>query len=151
MTFNIQLQTLFDAHFLVTIVRQQHEAGDTARGSSAAANEDGVASLESALASLTDRLKLKLDLVSYRSSSPSQLSRAVPYSHLFLFLTPLAGSSLRILRLPLPLPPPVARHWHARRVAPALSVLLQLPPPSKPPWTPSCLLLQGARASHSTP
>ena len=84
MTFNIQLQTLFDAHFLVTIARQQQEAGDTARGSSAAASEDGVASLDSALASLTDRLKLKLDVVSYRSASPSQLSRAVPYSHLFV-------------------------------------------------------------------
>lgn len=132
-TFNIQLQTLFDAHFLVTIARQQQVAGDAARGRSAAANDDGVASLDFALASLTDRLKLKLDVVSYRPATPSQLRRAMSYSHLFVFLTAFAGSSLRMLRVPPLLLPPVARRWHARRVALALSVLLQLPPPSKPP------------------
>ncbi len=65
-----KLQTLFDAHFLVTIARQQQVAGDAAHGSSASANDNSIISLNSALVSLTERLKLKLDVVSYRSASP---------------------------------------------------------------------------------
>lgn len=71
------LQTLFDAHVLVTIARQHHKAGASTGSDPAAAVaapgidlNEGVSSVDSALAALTHRLKQRLDVVVYRFFSP---------------------------------------------------------------------------------
>ncbi len=101
MTLN--LQTLFDAHVLVTIARQ-HQAASASIGSGVAAaalgndSNGGVSSIDSALAELTHKLRQRLDVVVYRSvAQPSTGPPVLPNISL-IYCT---GSFRRLSSVPL--------------------------------------------------
>jgi hypothetical protein len=103
-TFSLGSQTLFDAHFLVSIARQ-HQLFKAAASSDSVAmqSDDHIVSLDCAMAALTEQLRQRLDVVAYRSGS-SPLTNDC-FLLRFCFLMRSAGSSLHMLWVPLlPLP-----------------------------------------------